>query len=131
MDEPRWLTRDQVESIHLSQVREHGGSHGLRDSGLRESAVARPRNVWHYDQGADMITLAGALAFALIRNHPFVDGNKRAGLMSAYTFLLLNGWELQAEEPEAVMVIRDIAGGELGEPELTAWLRQRSVAVEW
>ena len=131
MDEPRWLTRDQVEAIHLSQVREHGGSHGLRDPGLLESAVARPRNVWHYDPEADVITLAGALAFALIRNHPFVDGNKRVGLMSAYTFLLLNGWELQAGEPEAVMVIRDIAAGELGEPELTAWLRQRSVAFEW
>jgi death-on-curing protein len=129
--EPRWLTRDQVVAIHLSQVREHGGSHGLRDVGLLESAVARPRNVWHYDPEADVITLAGALAFALIRNPPFVDGNKRVGLMSAYTFLLLNGWELQAGEPEAVMVIRDIAAGELGEPELTAWLRQRSVASDW
>lgn len=131
MDEPCWLTRGQVEAIHLSQVREHGGSHGLRDGGLLESAVARPRNVWHYDDEADVIDLAGALAFALIRNHPFVDGNKRVGLMSAYTFLLLNGRELRAEEAEAVMVIRDIAAGELGERELTAWLRQRSVAVVW
>lgn len=130
MAEPIWLTRGQVEAIHLSQVREHGGSHGLRDAGLLESAMARPRNAWHYDPDADLPALAGALAFALIRNHPFVDGNKRVGLMSAYTFLLVNGLELDAPEPEAAVVIRDVAAGELGERELAAWLRQRAVAVE-
>lgn len=115
-----------MEAIHLSQVREHGGSHGLRDAGLLESAVARPRNVWSYEDDVDLATLAGSLAFALIRNHPFVDGNKRVGFMSAYTFLLVNGLELRAEEPEAVLVIRDVAAGELGEGELVAWLRDRS-----
>lgn len=130
MAEPIWLTRGQVEAIHLSQVREHGGSHGLRDAGLMESAMARPPSAWHYDQDADLPALAGALAFALIRNHPFVDGNKGVGLMSAYTFLLVNGLELDAPEPEAAVVIRDVAAGELGERELAAWLRQRAVAVE-
>ncbi len=130
MDEPVWLTRAQVEAIHLSQVREHGGSHGLRDVGLLESAVARPQNVWSYEDDVDLARLTGSLAFALIGNHPFVDGNKRVGLMSAYTFLLVNGWELRAEEPEAVLVIRDEASGELGEAELVAWLRDRSEPVE-
>lgn len=130
MKEPQWLTVDMVEAIHLSQVREHGGSHGLRDRGLLQSAVARPRNVWSYDPEADLATLAGALAFGLIRNHPFVDGNKRVGLMAAYAFLLLNGYELDAPEPEAVLVIRDIASGELGERELVAWLEDRSVPCE-
>lgn len=130
MDEPIWLTRAHIEAIHLSQVREHGGSHGLRDAGLLESAVARPRNVWSYEDDVDLATLAGSLAFALIRNHPFVDGNKRVGLMGAYAFLLVNGWELRAEEPEAVLVIRDVAAGELGEAELVAWLRDRSEPVE-
>lgn len=128
--EPTWLDRAEVEAIHLSQVREHGGSHGLRDEGLLESAVARPRNVWMYEENADLPALAGSLAFALIRNHPFVDGNKRVGFMAAYAFLLLNGLELTASEPEAVFVIRDIAAGELGEPELVAWLRQRSEPVD-
>lgn len=130
MDEPVWLSRVQVEAIHLSQVREHGGSHGLRDEGHLESALARPRNRWHSEQDPDEFALAAAYGFGIIRNHPFVDGNKRTGFACAGVFLLLNGWELQAEEPEAVVVIRDIAAGELGEAELVAWLRQRSVAVE-
>ncbi|HUG40229.1 MAG TPA: type II toxin-antitoxin system death-on-curing family toxin [Longimicrobiales bacterium] len=129
MREPLWLDRSEVEAIHLSQVREHGGSHGLRDEGLLESAVARPKNVWQYEEDPDLPMLAGALAFGLVRNHPFVDGNKRVGFMAAYTFLLLNRLELDAPEPEAVFVIRDVAAGELGEPELVAWLRQRSVPV--
>lgn len=119
-----------MEAIHLSQVREHGGSHGLRDDGLLESALTRPCNTWQYDPDSDVFTLAGALAFGLIRNHPFVDGNKRVGLMCAYTFLRMNGWELRAEEPEAVVIIRGIASGELGEAELVAWLRQRSEALD-
>lgn len=78
-----------------------------------------------------MFELAAAYGFGIVQNHPFVDGNKRTGLVCAGVFLVLNGWELQAEEPEAVMVIRDIAAGELGERELTAWLRQRSEEVDW
>lgn len=131
MDEPVWLNRQQVEGLHLSQVREHGGSHGLRDRDLLDSALARPKNRWHSDPEANLFELAAAYGFGIVENHPFVDGNKRTGLVCAGVFLLLNGWELQAEEPEAVIVIRDIATGELGEPELTAWLRQRSVAVDW
>lgn len=131
MDEPVWLTRRQVQALHLSQVREHGGSHGLRDPDLLESALARPKNRWHYDQDSDVFELAAAYGFGIVQNHPFVDGNKRTGLVCAGVFLVLNGWELQAEEPEAVMVIRDIAAGELGERELVAWLRQRSEEVDW
>lgn len=130
MDEPVWLTRAQVEAIHLSLVREHGGSHGLRDEDLLESALARPRNLWHYGSEPDIFSLAGAYGFGVIRNHPFVDGNKRTGFACAGVFLLSNGWELRAEEPEAVLVIRDVAAGELGEAELVAWLRDRSERLD-
>lgn len=128
-----WLDRVMIEAIHASQISEHGGSHGLREPGLLESALARPRNRWlHGGEGVspDVAELGAALAFGLIRDHPFVAGSKRVGLMAAYTFLILNALELDAPEPEAVLVIRDVAAGELGEPELIAWLRDRSRAAE-
>lgn len=130
MEEPLWLTRGQVEAIHVSQIREHGGSHGLRDANLLESALVRPKNKLRYEPESELFELAAAYGFGLIRNHPFVDGNKRTGLACAAVFLLVNGWELRAGEPEAVVVIRDIASGDLGEAELVAWLRQRSEAVD-
>lgn len=119
-----------MEAIHVSQIREHGGSHGPRDANLLESALVRPKNRLRYAPESDLFELAAAYGFGLIRNHPFTDGNKRTGLACAAVFLLVNGWELRAEEPEAVVVIRDIASGELGEAELVAWLRQRSEAVD-
>lgn len=130
MDEPVWLDRSAVEVLHDALIREHGGSYGLRDAGLLESALARPRNRWAHDAEADLASIAGAYAFGIVKNHPFVDGNKRIGFACAGVFLLLNGLELTASEPEAVFVIRDIAAGELGEPELVAWLRQRSEPVD-
>jgi death-on-curing protein len=129
MEEPLWLTRGQVEAIHVSQIREHGGSHGLREAALLESALARPKHKLHHEPESDLLELAAAYGFGLIRSRPFMDGNERTGLAGAAAFLLVNGWELRAEEPEAVVVIRDIASGELGEAELVAWLRQRSEAV--
>lgn len=129
MQEPRWLDRATVEILHAALIRESGGSHGLRDQGLLESALSRPSNRWQYEDEADIFDLAGAYAYGVIRNQPFVDGNKRVGFACAGVFLLLNGLELDAPEPEAVLVIRDVAAGELGEPELIAWLRDRSEAT--
>lgn len=127
MRAPRWLDRATVEAIHTATVRDEGGSFGLRDEGLLESALARPRNRWEYEPGSSVFALAAAYAYGVIKNHPFVDGNKRVGLACAGVFLLLNGHELDAPEPEAVLVIRDMASGELGEKELVAWLKDRSV----
>lgn len=129
MNEPVWLDRPAVEILHGALIREHGGSYGLRDPGLLESALGRPRHRWALDPETDLVSLAAAYAFGVVENHPFVDGNKRVGLACAGVFLLLNGLEVDAPEPEAVFVIRDVAAGELGEPELVAWLRQRSVPV--
>lgn len=129
MDEPLWLERPDVELLHAALIREHGGSHGLRDPGLLESALARPRNRWAHDSESDLPALAAAYAFRIISNHPFMDGNKRVGFACAGVFLLVNGSELDAPEPEAVLVIRDVAAGEVGEAGLVEWLRDRVVPI--
>lgn len=126
MSEPFWLTRLAVEIIHDEQLAEHGGAPGLRDSGLLESALARPRNLFGYEGETDPCALAAAYTAGLVRNHPFVDGNKRTGFLAAYTFLLLNGRELVAPEGEAVVMTLGLASGELPEAGYAAWLRDRS-----
>lgn len=110
MTEPRWLTRQAVEIIHDEQLAEHGGAGGLRDAGLLDSALARPRNLDAYGE-AGLCVLAAAYAAGIVRNHPFVDGNKRAGFLAAYTFLAVNGLDLDAPEAEAVVMTRDLAAG--------------------
>ena len=104
--EPTWLDRSIVQALHADQILEHGGSLGIRDEGLLESALARPQQKWHYEPATDLASLAAAYAFGIAKNHPFVDGNKRAALVAAYTFLAINDLELEAPEPEAVAAIR-------------------------
>lgn len=130
MDEPTWLDRRVVDAIHQALVQMHGGSFGVRDDGLIESALARPRNRWEYDPGTDLAALAAAYAYGLARNHGFVDGNKRVSFMAAYTFLGLNGVEIDAPEPEVVVVMTHVAAGESSEEELAAWIRQRAIPFE-
>ena len=129
MSEPLWLTRVAVEIMHDEQLAEHGGAPGIRDEGLPESALARPRNLFAYEASLDLCELAAAYAAGLVRNHPFVDGNKRTGFLAAYTFLLTNGLELVAPEAEAVVMTLDIASGELPEAGYAAWLRDRTEAA--
>ena len=119
------MDRPIVEAIHSDQVREHGGAFGLRDKGLLESSLSRPRQKWSYDSGCDLAMLAAAYAFAITRNHPFVDGNKRTALVTMYVFLGLNGFELEAPEPEAVVTISSVAAGSIDEEELAGWVRSR------
>ncbi|MHB0949561.1 MAG: type II toxin-antitoxin system death-on-curing family toxin [Gemmatimonadaceae bacterium] len=127
--EPRWLTRAMVEAIHLANLREHGGRPGLRDEGLLESALARAAQRWEYDAAADVASLAAAYVFGLVKNHAFLDGNKRVGFMAGYVFLGLNGWDLDAAEEEVMVVITGVASGSLGEGELAAWVRERLAAI--
>ena len=127
--EPEWLRLDVVIALHKQLVAEHGGSTGLRDQGLLESALARPRNHLLYAEGDDrptMARLAASYAFALVRDHAFVDGNKRVGLVVAATFLLLNGYELIASEADAVAVIMALADGSLSEAQLADWFESHS-----
>lgn len=117
-------------AVHDAQIREHGGSVGVRDEGLLESAVARPRNKHSHAERVDLATLAAAYAFGLAKNHGFVDGNKRAAFMAGYVFLGLNGMELEASEPEVVTTMKNVASGKLTESALTNWIRDRLRPLE-
>lgn len=117
-----------LDAVHEAQLQEHGGSAGVRDDGALESALSRPRNKFAYGE-TDVAVLAAAYAFAIVRNHGYVDGNKRAGFAAAALFLALNGRELEAPEPAVVDVIERLAAGKLTEPALAAWLRQHSRAT--
>jgi death-on-curing protein len=119
--EPEWLTVDLVLAIHDEQLREFGGPAGLRDVGALESALGRARNRWAYE-GGDLPRLAAAYGFGIARNHPFVDGNKRAALLAIIAFLGLNDVEFTASEAEAVVMIRDLAAGVIDEDILARWI---------
>lgn len=123
MDDPRWLSCRVVDALQRELIAEHGGLHGVRDDGLVESAISRPRNRWAYGAGADLADLAAAYGFGLARNHGYVDGNKRIGLAAMHVFAWINGFEIDAEEVEEVAIMLRVADGSLTEEELTAWVR--------
>ncbi len=120
--EPRWLGRLVVDAAHHLTIRDQGGRPGTRDEHLLESALARPRQRWTYDPTVGLLELAAAYAYGLVRNHPYVDGNKRVGLIVTVAFLRRNGLHLAAPESEAAAVFLELAAGSVSEPELTAWL---------
>lgn len=122
MNEPFWLTREIVIAIHDEQLAVHGGASGLRDEGMLESALDRPRNRWSYEQ-ADRAELAAAYAFGIAGNHPFVDGNKRTSLLALYTFLGVNDIEFVVPEADAAAIIFSLAAGEVSEKSLTRWIK--------
>jgi death-on-curing protein len=122
MSEPFWLTRQIIVAIHDEQLAVHGGAAGLRDEGLLESALDRPRNRWAYEQ-AELAELAAAYAFGIARNHPFVDGNKRTSLLALYTFLGVNGIDFVVAEADAAAMILALAAGEVSEESLVRWIR--------
>jgi len=108
--------------MHLEHLAEHGGGLGLRDLGLLDSAMARAKNLHAYGE-TDLVVLAGAYASGIVRNHPFIDGNKRTGFLAAYVFLHVNGREIVAEEADVVLHMLALAAGELSDEAFTAWLR--------
>lgn len=122
MSEPFWLSRQMVVAIHDEQLTIHGGAGGLRDEGMLESALDRPRNNWTYEK-AEMAELSAAYAFGIARNHPFVDGNKRTAFLALYTFLGVNGVDFDVPEAEAASIIISLAAGEVSEESLTRWIR--------
>lgn len=123
----RWLLIDRVVAIHSRQIAEHGGGDGVRDIGLLESALARPENIAAYEPAADIASLAAAYAFGIVKNHPFIDGNKRTGYVVMETFLIKNGYELNATPADKYTTILQLAEGTLSEGELACWLRERIV----
>jgi death on curing protein len=122
MSEPFWLTRQIIVAIHGEQLTIHGGASGLRDEGMLDSELDRPKNRWACEQ-ADLPELAAAYAFGIARNHPFVDGNKRTSLLAPYTFLGVNGVDFIVPEAEAAAIILALAAGEVNEESLTRWIR--------
>jgi len=120
--EPKWLTLPMVLAIHDESLAAFGGAAGVRDQALLESALARPVNRYHYEPDASFAHLAVAYAYGIVRNHPFVDGNKRTGLLSVQAFLFLNGARFDPEQVEEVRVFLALAAGELSEEELARWI---------
>jgi death-on-curing protein len=121
-----WLDVRDAIAYHAEQIAQFGGQAGVRDQGLLDSAMARPRNKAVYDKPT-IFELAAAYAFGIARNHPFLDGNKRTALVCAFAFLELNGFEVKAPEPDAVLTFLALAEGKLAEDALAAWLKQHSV----
>lgn len=123
MSEIIWLDRLAIELLHAESLSDHGGMPGLRDDSLLESALARPRHLHAYGGVEDVLALAACYAVALTKNHPFFDGNKRAGFIAALLFAQLNGFRLIAEQGEAAAAMLAVAGGEMTQDEFAAWLR--------
>jgi death-on-curing protein len=122
MSEPEWLTIPMIVAIHDEQLVIHGGLPGMRDSALLESALDRPRNKWAYEN-AELPELAAAYGYAIAKNHPFVDGNKRTSLLAIYTFLGINGVDFVVPEADAAAMILALAAGEVSEDSLTRWIK--------
>ena len=122
MTEPFWLTRQIIVAIHDEQLTIHGGASGLRDQGMLESALDRPRNKWAYEQ-AELPELAAAYGFGIARNHPFIDGNKRTALLAIYTFLGVNDVDFVVPEADAATMILALAAGEVSEDNFARWIR--------
>lgn len=118
-----WIDKQALLMLHDESLAEHGGASGLRDEGLLESALARPLNLAAYGE-PDFADFAAAYAYGLAKNHPFVDGNKRAAFLAAGLFLALNGWRLAATQADATVAMFTLAAGELDEPAFAAWLRR-------
>ncbi|MCP3964716.1 MAG: type II toxin-antitoxin system death-on-curing family toxin [bacterium] len=129
MGEPVWIEDPVVLAIHWRQLSEHGGGEGIRDQGLLDSALARPKNLLAYSESEpDLAALAASYAFGIARNHPFVDGNKRTAYVVCRTFLRLNGSDFVASQEEKYSTFLRLAEGRLSEEELGAWIRDHLAA---
>jgi death-on-curing protein len=114
--------------MHAELIAEHGGRKGVRDAGLLSSALARPRNKQVYGASSSLFDLAAAYGVAIVRNHPFLDGNKRVALAVMYVFLEMNGYRLEAPEVEAVDALLAIVAGDWDEKKLSRWLKKNSAS---
>lgn len=121
----RWIDRRALLLLHAESLAEHGGGEGLRDEGLLESALARPENLAAYGQ-PDFADLAASYGLGLAKNHPFVDGNKRAAFLAVGLFLYLNGYRLRASQAEATLAMISVAASDITEAEFSAWIRDHA-----
>lgn len=123
MKEPKWLLPEIVIAVQKALLAEHGGGAGIRDETLLDSAMARPKQKYHYDSKSTIYELAAAYSYGLAKNHPFVDGNKRIALTAGLVFLELNGIECSASEAEAAAIFEQLAAGKISEQELSNWFQ--------
>jgi death-on-curing protein len=120
-----WIDPSVILAVHDEQIAEHGGSAGLRDAGLLESALARPLNLASYGK-PDRADLAACYGVGIAKNHPFVDGNKRTAFVAVELFLTLNGWNLRASDADAVLVMLAVAAGKIDETGFAKWIRRHA-----
>jgi death on curing protein len=123
MKESTWILKSIALAIHNEQLSEHNGRPGIRDITLLESALARPQNLYAY-QSPTLFELAASYAYGIIKNHPFIDGNKRSSFVVSLLFLELNGYELITSREEKVSTFLKLASDSLTEQELTAWFQE-------
>ena len=128
MNEPTWISKEVLLAVHSELLNRFGGLSGTRDEGLLDSALNRPKHLFSYGRPT-LFEMAAAYSHGIVKNHPFLDGNKRTGFMSAYIFLGVNGLSLQAPEEEAVLETLALAAGETSEEAYAAWLERTSVAA--
>jgi death-on-curing protein len=126
MNEPVWVLDQVVLSVHNMLLSEHGGSTGLRDEALLESALARPKQRFAYEPESSVFELAASYSYGLAKNHPFTDGNKRIAFTVAAIFMELNGFILNAPESEVVVFFEKLASGDITENELANWYKASS-----
>jgi len=127
MEEPVWMEAADAVIAHDLELDAHGGSTGIRDAGLLESALARPKNVWAYAESMPSLAkLAAAYASGISSNHPFIDGNKRTALLVSFAFLDVNGIEVTASQEEAYLTILGLAAGEICEEQLALWFERNT-----
>lgn len=125
---PKWISKRALLLLHEESLAEFGGARGLRDEGLLDAALARPQNARAYNSTSTLAELAAAYAFGIARNHPFVDGNKRAAFLCIGLFLRINGYNLTASQVDAIRVMTDLASGNIDEAALAAWVTANVVS---
>jgi death on curing protein len=127
VDEPVWIEKPEVLIAHSRQLAEHGGSDGLRDGNLLDSALAKPKNVFAYESAPTLTRLAASYAFGIARNHPFVDGNKRTAMVVSEGFLRVNGLRIEAPPEDKYLMYVGLAAGDVTEEGMAAWFRFHAV----
>ncbi len=131
MNEPvfwRWINRSALVRLHDMGIAQFGGAQGLRDEGMLDSALSRPESLAHYG-APDVAELAAAYGYGLVKNHAFVDGNKRVAFLAVGLFLRLNGYALNANQADATTTVLKLAASEMTEIDFAAWIRHNSQPV--
>lgn len=125
MIEPEWILKETILGFHAQSLNDHGGTAGIRDEGLLDSALGKPQNQFAYGH-PNIFDLAASYAYGLVKNHPFLDGNKRTGFVAAVLMLELNGWHFHGAEADAAIRTLALAAGEMSESAYAAWLETNS-----